>query len=371
LTTRGGQDKPAPSIQDLMASFSCRDVSLGPWQTTLQSRGMVISAVSSMPKRLSSWTHSKSRAVLVAAAIAVFAGTPAQAQHRLVTQGNGKLAIVGRDGKVEWQMPWDGIHDVHVLPSGNLMVQQGPAKVVEIDRGRNEVVWSYDSAISNGNAGRPVEVHSFQPLDDERVMIAESGPARIIEIDRAGKLLHTVKLKVDHPHPHTDTRLARKLENGRYLVCHEGDGVVREYDHEGRVTWEYAVPLFGKEPKPGHGPEAFGNKCFSAVRLPAGTTLISTGNGHGVLEVTPQKEIVWQIGQTDLPGITLAWVTTLEVLPGGHYVLGNCHAGPRQPLLIELDPKAKKVVWTFDQFEGFGNSVSNSQILDAGDGALR
>ena len=36
-------------------------------------------------------------------------------QHRLITQGNGKLAIVGRDGQIEWEMPWGGIHDLHVL----------------------------------------------------------------------------------------------------------------------------------------------------------------------------------------------------------------------------------------------------------------
>ena len=55
-------------------------------------------------------------------------------QHALVTQGNGKLAVVGRDGKVEWEMPWEGVHDLHVLPNGNLMAQQGANKVVEIDR---------------------------------------------------------------------------------------------------------------------------------------------------------------------------------------------------------------------------------------------
>ena len=70
------------------------------------------------------------------------------------------------------------------------------------------------------------------------------------------------------------------------------------------------------------------------------------------------------------PNIRLAWVTTLEVLPNGHYMIGNCHAGPGQPLLIELDPTTKKVIWTFDQFDRFGNSVPNSQILDA-PGAIR
>jgi hypothetical protein len=289
----------------------------------------------------------------------------ARAQHRLVLQGNGKLAIVGRDGHVEWQMPWEGIHDIHASPGGTVMVQQGPSKIVEIDVAGRKVVWSYDSATSNGNRGQRVEVHAFQPLGGGRVMIAESGPARIIEVDRAGKLLHEIKLKVNHRHPHTDTRLARQLHDGHYLVCHEGDGAVREYDRAGRVTWEYPVPLFGRSPEPGHGPEAYGNKCFAAVRLPSGNTLISTGNGHRVIEVTPQKEIVWQIQQRELPKITLAWVTTLEVLPNGHYVIGNCHAGPGQPLVIELDPKTKKVVWTFDQYDTFGNSVSNSLVLDA------
>lgn len=306
--------------------------------------------------------------VLLASVVLV---RPAWAQHRVIMQGNGKLAIVEKDGSVAWQMDWQGVHDLRVLPSGNILVQHGPSKVAEIDPVKRAVVWEYDSATANGNAGQKVEVHAFQPLGESRVMIAESGPGRIIEVDRAGKLLHAIKLKIDRPHPHIDTRLARKLDNGHYLVCHEGDGVVREYDAAGKVTWEYSVPLFGKEPKPGHGPEAFGNKCFSAVRLASGNTLISTGDGHGVLEVTLDKQIVWQIQQNDLPGITLAWVTTLEVLPNGNYVIGNCHAGSGQPLLIELEPKTKRVVWALDQYERFGNSASNSQILDAGDTVRR
>ena len=96
------------------------------------------------------------------------------------------------------------------------------------------VVWSYDSAKQNGNDGKKIEVHSFQPLDNGEILIAESGVARIIEIDRDGKIHHEIKLKVDHPAPHTDTRLVRKLANGHYLVCHEADGTLREYDGDGR-----------------------------------------------------------------------------------------------------------------------------------------
>ncbi|MDB5391771.1 MAG: hypothetical protein JWM11_7417 [Planctomycetaceae bacterium] len=288
---------------------------------------------------------------------------PVSAQQEVLLQGKGRLASLDPSGKVQWEMPWGGIHDIHVLPNGHIMVQQGGAKVSELDPITKKVVWSYDSATQNGNQGKPVEVHAFQPLSDGRVMIAESGVGRIIEVDRDGKLLKEIKLKVNHPHPHTDTRLARKLSNGHYLVCHEGDGFVREYSDKGDLVWEYEVPLFGKEPRGGHGPDAWGNKCFSAVRLENGDTLIATGNGHSVLQVTPEKKIVWQVAQKDLPGITLAWVTTLEVLPNGHYVIGNCHAGAENPQLIELDPKTKKVVWALNQYEAFGNDVSNSQVV--------
>src|SRR5688572_505152 len=96
----------------------------------------------------------------------------ASAQHRLGVQGNGQLAIVDRAGKIEWEMPWGAIHDIHVLPSGNIMVQDGVAKIAEIDVKTKQVVWSYDSAKNNGNTGKRVEVHSFQPLEEGRVMIA-------------------------------------------------------------------------------------------------------------------------------------------------------------------------------------------------------
>jgi len=296
---------------------------------------------------------------------------PTCAAHRVLVQGNRKLAIVDSEGQVEWEMPWGGIHDVHVLPNGNIMLQERNRRVVEVDVKTKRVVWSYDATKQNGNSGKRVEVHAFQPLANGRVMIAESGTARIIEVDRQGRIQHQIALKVDKPHPHRDTRLARKLDNGHYLVCHEGDGVVREYDHEGRVVWEYAVPLFGQKRRPGHGPEAFGNQVFSAVRLPGGDTLIGTGNGHSVLRVNADKQVVWRLKQKDIPGVTLAWVTTLEVLPNGNIMIGNCHAGPDNPLLIEWNPKSKRAVWTFDRFDLFGNSVPNTQLIDLAGQTLR
>ena len=67
----------------------------------------------------------KYRVGITVATVTFLTVASTSAQHRLVTQGNDKLAIFGPDGKVEWQMPWGGIHDLHVLPNGNIMVQQG------------------------------------------------------------------------------------------------------------------------------------------------------------------------------------------------------------------------------------------------------
>lgn len=293
-------------------------------------------------------------------ALAVLTLAPLHARDVLL-QGKGKL-VLWRDGKVAWEMPWGGIHDIHQGKDGKIYVQKDMREVCGIDPKTKEVVWSYDSTKSNGNEGKRLEVHAFQPLDGGAMMIAESGVGRIIEVDKDGKLLKEVILKRDNPDAHRDTRLARKLDNGHYLVCQEGDGAVREYDGEGKIVWDYAVPMFGKEAKGGHGPEAFGNSTFSALRLKNGNTLLTTGNGHSVLEVTPDREIVWKIEQNDLEGITLAWVTTLQILPNGNYVIGNCHAGPGQPILIELEPKTRKVVWKLDGFEEFGNDVSNSVV---------
>jgi hypothetical protein len=311
-------------------------------------------------------------ALLACAAPLTPAQPPTKVTHRVLVADDStrRIAIIGADGKTEWEYKIGPIHDLHLLPNGNVLFQTSWTRIVEVDPKTDKVVWEYDSATQNGNKGKKVEVHSFQRLADGNTLIAESGVGRLIEVDAEQRIKHEVKLKVGKPHPHTDTRLVRKLASGNYLVCQEGDGLVREYDKGGAVVWEYEVPMFGMKPKPGHGPESFGNKCFAAARLANGNTLIATGNGHSVLEVTPGKEIVWSLKQGDLPGIELAWVTTLQVLPGGNIVLGNCHAGPGNPQIIEIT-RDKKVVWTFQDFKRFGNSTPVSQVLDVPAGSIR
>jgi outer membrane protein assembly factor BamB len=298
--------------------------------------------------------------------VAILMAAPAFAEeaikHRVLIGGK-ELEIVDKDGNTEWKYDKRvGLHDLHMLPSGNILTHSG-TKIIEIDPKSNKVVWEYDAKASNAD-GKPVEVHAIQRLADGNTMIAESGRARIIEVDPQGKLVKQVKLKADKPSTHSDTRLVRKIANGNYLVAHENDGFVREYDDKGTVVWEYEVPLFGRpENLKSHGPDGHGNRIFGVIRLPNGNTLIGGGNGNFVAEVTPDKKVVWDIQQKDLPGITLAWVTTLQYRPNGNIIFGNCHATEANPSIIEVT-RDKKVVWTFNDFKRTGDNMSNSQVLD-------
>ncbi|MDB4663846.1 hypothetical protein OAE74_02560, partial [Verrucomicrobia bacterium] len=257
----------------------------------------------------------------------------------------GRIAIVDEKGKVEWEHAIRDIHDLHRLPNGNILFQTSWTKILEMTPAK-EVVWSYDAAIANGNQGRKVEVHAFQRLANGLTMIAESGPGRIIEVDRNGVMHREIALRVDNRSPHRDTRMVRKLKNGNYLVCHEADNAVREYDMKGKVVWECHT----------------GGEVYGAIRLGNGNTLIGNGSGHNVLEVNKEGQTVWSIEENELPGIQLVWVTTVEELPNGNFMIGNCHAGAENPQIIEVT-RNKEVVWKFNNFEVFGNAMPCSKVF--------
>lgn len=170
---------------------------------------------------------------------------PPKTGYRVLAQDKGKVAIVGADGKVEWEVECKyNSHDIHLLPNGNLLLHTADATVTEMTP-KKEVVWKYTAKPKEGYKGG-IEIHSFQRLADGNTMIAESGNRRIVEVDKDGKIVKEVPLTVNKPDPHRDTRMVRKLESGNYLVCHEGDGCVREYDEKGKVVWTYTLDLGGR-----------------------------------------------------------------------------------------------------------------------------
>jgi PQQ-like domain len=280
--------------------------------------------------------------------------------YRVLAQDNGRVAIINAKGQVEWEVPCKhNSHDIALLPGGNFLLHTGPATVTEMTPDK-KIVWQYEAKRKEGYSGR-VEVHAFQRLANGLTMVAESGNGRLVEVDKTGKIVHQIALTLDKRDPHRETRLVRKLDNGHYLVCHEIDG---------KVVWSYALDLAGRPRSPGHGPEGHGTEVFGALRLPNGNTLIAGGNNNRVIEVDKDGKTVWSIGHDELAGIRLAWVTTLQLLPNGNLIVGNCHAGPDNPQLFEVT-RDKKVVWKFSDFKNFGNSTAAAHVLDLTGNVLR
>jgi hypothetical protein len=292
----------------------------------------------------------------------VVAVVAAQARaERLVlasaSYGKNVVAICSADGTVLWSHATAGPasghaghHDIQLLDSGNLLFHDDWTTVREMSLDR-KIVWTYDASASNGNQGKRVEVHAFRRLPGGLTMIAESGVGRIIEVDKAGKIHAEIKLQ---PGGRQQTRMVRKLDNGNYLVCAENPGVVTEYNAAGEVIWEYPIKT----------------RVYGALRLRNGNTLIASGGGASVVEVTPEQRVVWQIkDRVPNTDITLKWTTFLTELDNGNRIIGNCHAGAHSPQLFEIT-RDQKVPWQFNRYDIFGNGLACSQVLSDEQSAL-
>lgn len=285
-------------------------------------------------------------------------------EHRVLAQGAGRIAIVER-GRVEWEVPCPhSSHDIAALPGGNLLLHTGPARVVEMTPDKR-IVWEWNSTPAGGYQG-PIEIHGFQRLPNGRTMIAECGNKRVIEVDRDGKIVFEMPLKVERPDSHRDTRRVRKLRNGNFLVSHEGMGMIREYEPNGKVVWEYVLDLNGQPPVP--GAEGHGTSIFCAFRLRNGDTLVGGGNNNRVFEVDRGGRVRWSVERDELKHpdgrpIHLNWVTSLQRLPNGNTVIGNTYCGENNPQLIEVT-RDKKVVWTFHDVRTFGYEICAAWLMD-------
>lgn len=271
--------------------------------------------------------------------------------------GKNVLAICDAEGEVLWrydtagpEQGHSGHHDVHLLKNGNILFHDTWSKTSEITLDK-KIVWEYESRTANGNEGKNVDVHAFDRLPNGDTVIVESAVGRIIHVDHNGKITKEIPLGKDG---RENTRLVRVLENGHSLACAEHPGVVSEYDDTGKIVWEY----------PTH------TRVYGAIRLANGNTLIATGSGNSVIEVSPEKEVVWEISKK-VPdtGIELAWTTTLQELPNGNFIIGNCHAGESNPQIFEIN-RDKKVLWEFDEWDLVGNGLACWQVLSPEQSAL-
>lgn len=257
--------------------------------------------------------------------------------------GGGKVCVVSAEGKIEWQWDCKAPQDCWRLPNGNyLFCFVSGALEVTPDK---KVVWEYKAPTDV-----KVEVHACQPLPDGKVMLVECGTSRIIEVDRAGKIAKEIKLTTaPEIKLHNQFRGTRKLANGHYLVTFKGEGKIVELDGEGKVLRQIKVP----------------GDPHEVVPLPEGHLLITCGDGHQVREIDAKENIVWELGENDIPGYTLRLMAGCQRLPNGNTVfcvyLGHGHIG-EQAQVIEVT-RDKKIVWDVADHAQF-KTINQIMLLD-------
>jgi outer membrane protein assembly factor BamB len=194
--------------------------------------------------------------------------------------------------------------------------------------------------------GTQSEVNTAQKLDGGNVLISEAGNnPRLLEVERTGRIVVEVPLKAQTKDHHLQTRMARKLGNGNYLVPQLLDKVVREYTPSGEVVWEVKTP----------------DMPFTAIRLPNGNTLIGCTLGNLVIEVDPKGETVWKVTNDDLPGRPINDACGVQRLPNGNTVITSHHARGGEVKLTEVTLE-KKLVWVHRDSKTPG--IHHFQILD-------
>ncbi len=281
-------------------------------------------------------------AVLLACAMAVPAAPPETAMKHAFLATGGETYLVDAAGKVVWTYP-HASRDGWVLPSGNVLLALAKGKSYP---GGAAAEVTRDGKILFEFKGTQSEVNTVQPLDNGNVLLTEAGAKpRLLEVDPRGQVQVEVALDAQTRDHHLQTRMARKLASGNYLVPQLLDRVVREYTPAGKVVWEVKTP---------HMP-------FTAIRLDDGNTLIGCTLGNLVIEVDPKGNTVWSLSNDDVPGRPINDACGVQRLANGNTVVTSHHAGPGQVRLLEVT-RQKQLVWTYTNNRKPG--IHHFQILD-------
>ncbi len=292
--------------------------------------------------RLKNW-------VLVGCVVVCFATSSTAADpitHRIMFaeygKGPNRLVELDAEGKVTWEHKFPSIAVLfQVLPNGHVVYAYGgkPTGVREIDRDQ-KVVFDYESKCP--------QVLGSCRLPNGNTLLAEQGPCRAVEVDKEGKIVKETPLTTTEKGYHLQVRNIHKLANGNILAAHEGEGAVREVDPDGKLVWEYTKV----------------ENAGEALRLANGNTLISCGTQKRIIEVTPKGEVVWEFGPKDAPELNLTWISSLQVLKNGNYVVGNFLRGQEGKGVHAFEvTREKKVVWTFADHK-LAKSITTIRVLE-------
>ncbi len=199
---------------------------------------------------------------------------------------------------------------VKLLGNGNVLIAWQDF-ILEYDENR-AVVFRYDLDTVNS------EIGTVMRLDSGNTMLTELGSVpRILELSPQGEIILEIPLQPETDNFHMQTRMARKLPNGNYIVPHLLAFSVKEYNVQGVVVNTFRTDmdeLGGRESE---------NWPFTAIRLSNGNTLINLTHGNKTIEVDPDGAVVWRVGNEDLDGEPFVDPCGAQRLPNGNTVIAS------------------------------------------------
>lgn len=265
-----------------------------------------------------------------------------------------KTYIMGADGKASWTYP-ASTRDGYVLGDGSIILTLSKSKqykggaVVRIGPDRTEtVLWK----------GTQSEVNSAQPTAEGNLVITEAGnKPRLLELSPDGEVVLEFPLACQKENHHMQTRMARKLPDGTYLAPHLLDFAVFHYGRDGTVLNKLDTTA------PGDSEHKIHTWPFTAIRHDDGHTLVCCTHGNRVVDFDSNGKIVWILTNDDLPGDWLQDPCGAQVLPNGNIVITSYAAGradPNAPKMLEVTPD-KKVVWRYADGQKVG--IHHFQVI--------
>ncbi len=272
------------------------------------------------------------------------AAAPAsEIRHSYLVLG-AKTSIIDEGGAVSWEYR-GSTRDGFVLPNGNVLLAWGD-RVEEVTR-EKRVVMSY--ALDRANR----EIGTVQRLYDGNTLVTELGPApRLLRVSAEGRVLAVTPLKPETDNAHMQTRMARELRNGNYLVPHLLAFAVKEYRPDGEVVATLRTDLEELGGRPAE------NWPFTAIRLDDGHTLVSLTHGNKVVEFDGVGRVVWKVTNAEVDGLFKDPCGS-QRLANGNTVVGS-HGATEGVSMVEVT-RDLKIVWRSSHPHAAG--VHHFQVL--------
>ena len=256
-----------------------------------------------------------------------------EVRHSFFIAGPTFTGIIAEDGSEKWNSGRPAARDGFVLPDGNILIAW--TDEVKEFTPAHDVVFAYKLSALNREIGTAVR------LESGRTLVTELGEKpRLLEVNADGSIAVDCPLLPETDNAHMQTRMARKLASGNYLVPHLLAFQVKEYKPTGEVVRTIPTDL------PELGGRAQENWPFTAIQLANGRVLVNLTHGNKTVEFDQAGRVVWQVSNADFPDQKpFADPCGGQRLPNGNTVIAS-YASQGPIKVFEVTPE-KKIAWTY------------------------